>query len=57
MGKLTRYSRIMAWAMNRWTKDGMLVITIGNKATAYTRVEGLAWDRYILGMPKAKVNA
>ena len=42
-----KYLAIVAWAVKRYTREGSLAIYAGNYPTAYTRVETLAWHRYM----------
>ena len=43
---LLRYSRIMEWARKRYTRDGRLVISVGDQPSPYTRLERAAWRKF-----------
>ena len=47
LARADRYLAIVAWAMKRYTREGSLAIYAGNYPTAYSRVEALAWHRYM----------
>jgi hypothetical protein len=47
-----RYLRIVRWAEERYTADGVLVMSRGNVPSVFKRIEYLAWDRYVIGEPK-----
>ena len=47
LARADKYLAIVAWAMKRYTRDGSLAIYAGNYPTAYSRIETLAWHRYM----------
>jgi hypothetical protein len=42
-----RYIKLMAWARERYTVDGVLTVMIGNQPTAYTRIEQAAAAKFL----------
>ena len=47
LARADKYLAIVAWAMKRYTRKGSLAIYAGNYPTAYSRIETLAWHRYM----------
>jgi hypothetical protein len=48
-----RYLRIVMWAEDRYTSpSGVLVVSINGKPSLYKIIETLAWDRYVIGIPR-----
>jgi hypothetical protein len=48
-----RYLRIVMWAEDRYTSpSGVLVVSINGKPSLYKIIEKLAWDRYVIGIPR-----
>ena len=45
--KYDKYIKVMEWARKRYTVDGVLIQYIGLYETTYTRIERLAWNKYI----------
>jgi hypothetical protein len=43
----SRYLRICHWAMNRYTVDGVLIVSVGGVPSRYERILMMAWDRYL----------
>lgn len=44
---IDRYLAIVAWAKRRYTEQHRLVLTIGGRLSRYSRIERLAFDRYM----------
>lgn len=42
-----RYLQITSWAARRYTVNGMLVLSCGNKPSKYARIQQAAWQRYM----------
>ena len=42
------YVRVTEWARKRYTVDGVLTQFVGLAETAYTKIERLAWNKYII---------
>jgi hypothetical protein len=47
-----RCSKICKWAQKRYTKNGVLVISIGGKPSPFSLIEQMVWDKYIMGKTK-----
>lgn len=45
--RIDRYLAIRAWTRRRYTDNGIVVTRFGGRPTAYTRIERLAFERYI----------
>lgn len=43
-----RYLRILRWARNRYTVNGILAVIVRGQPTRYSRIERAAFDKYIL---------
>lgn len=41
-----RYLKLVRWAQRRYTSAGWLTISIGKRATIYTRIERAAFYKY-----------
>ena len=48
MDRFDRYLRIANWLRARYTRAGELVISIGGKPTRYSRLELMAYRRYVV---------
>jgi hypothetical protein len=46
---IDRYLAIVGWARKRYTRAGMLTISVGGVPSAYSRIESAAWGRYMAG--------
>jgi len=46
--KPDKYLKIVTWLRKRYTKNGMLVIEKGGSPSKYTRLETLAWLKYMV---------
>lgn len=44
---MTQYLKICRWSQRRYGLNGCLVITQGGQPTRYSRIEALAWSRYM----------
>ena len=42
-----RYLHIVNWARNRYTRNGCLKISGHNRLSRFSRIESLAYDRYV----------
>lgn len=47
MDKRDRYLRIVEWARKRMTVHGWLILSIGGELAPYSKIEKMAWDRYM----------
>lgn len=47
---IERYLKIVNWARTRYTRNGLLVISVGNEKSVFTRIENAAWSKYIDGV-------
>ena len=48
MDKYQKYLKIAKWLTARYLKNGALTVQIGVTPTKYTKIESLAWNKYIL---------
>ena len=44
---IDRYLKIARWAQRRYTKSGWLGIRIGERLSRYSKIERMAFDRYM----------
>jgi hypothetical protein len=44
-----KYSKICKWAQKRYTKNNMLVVSVGGKPSIYSLIEQMSWNKYMLG--------
>lgn len=44
---IDRYLKIAAWAKHRYTMQHRLVISIGGRLSRYSKIERMAFDRYM----------
>ena len=42
-----KYLKVVEWARKRYTSHNLLVIRTGEQDSVYTKIENLAWDRYL----------
>lgn len=47
MDRFDRYLRVMLWLRKRCTVKGELIVSIGGTPTSYTRLESLAYAKYL----------
>lgn len=47
-----RYIKVTRWAKARYRKNGVLILWANGKPSAWTRIERLAFDRYIMNIKK-----
>jgi len=47
MTKYDRYLKITTWARKRYIRNYCVVLWIGNIETTYTKIERMAWDKYL----------
>jgi hypothetical protein len=45
--KFDRYLKISKWLQARYTALGMLVLSVGGVPSQYSKLESLAYDRYV----------
>ena len=45
--KMARYLRLVAWARARYVVAGTLIISTGGVPSTYSRIEALAFERYM----------
>lgn len=44
-----RYLSIVQWARRRYSRGGLLTISVGGAPAPYSRIETAAWARYMRG--------
>lgn len=42
-----RYLKIVRWAQRRYTVQHRLIISIGGRLSRYSKIERMAFDRYV----------
>ncbi len=47
LARADKYLAIVSWAVKRYTRKGSLAINVGGAPAAYSRIETLAWHRYM----------
>lgn len=48
MNNITQYLAVVTWAQKRYTINDTLIIKKGNDFTKYSKIEFLAWKKYML---------
>ena len=44
---ISRYLKIVEWARLRYTRSGVLIVSVGNHPSPYTRIEKMAAQKYL----------
>ena len=44
---IDKYLKITRWAKNRYRKNGRLILSIGGNPSQWSKIEKMAFDKYI----------
>ena len=47
MDKYSKYLLITSWAAKRYRRGGLLILSVGNDLSIYSRIERAAWNKYL----------